>query len=278
MSLFDQMKNSGIVSFEMMPNQNGPFHISDANDNPISICFPTDSIIGKTAYEKQSWDSDKINFFHTQASRYDKVILVDVGANIGLFSRQCLSAISNIAMIYAYEPNAQNYRLLQRNLRDIKVSASLVNAALSITDGKTTLYEDGRNCGNYSLNRAAMYDHPEFTTSTIDTINAVNEQVKWQSASENGSTPIFYKSDTQGFDELIATTYDTEFWENVKCASFELWRIDKPELNRDKFVHMLNQFPNKSFQYRNNGSMSNDQILEYMSGTDGEHEDLLCWK
>ena len=31
---------------------------------------------------------------------------------------------------------------------------------------------------------------------------------------------LIYKSDTQGYDELIATLLDIEFWEKVKCGIF----------------------------------------------------------
>lgn len=274
MDIFQSLRDRGIISIEMMPNEYGGFHISNIYDEAISLTLPTDSIIGKTAFEQQSWDTDKINFFQTHSLKYEKVVLIDVGANVGLFSRQCIAALSNLETIFAYEPHRINYSILCRNLSNTKVHISLINAALSNHDGEVELYLDSRNCGNYSLNKGAMWDHPEYTTSTIKVIDASKEQIKWA----NHDAPIFYKSDTQGFDELIATTYDIDIWKKVQCASFELWRVDKPEFDKDKFVEMLNQFPNKGFQYGNRNSLTNNEILDYLSGRDGDHEDLLCWK
>lgn len=274
MDIFQKMKDHRISSIEIMPVLNDAFYTLDINGNSKSISLPTDGIIGKTTFENNCWDREKINFFHLHSQRYDKIVLVDVGANVGLFSRQCVSAMNNIQMIFAYEPQRVNFSLLQRNLTDIQVKTLIVNAALSNKDEETILFEDQRNCGNYSLNKGAMWDHPEYKTSTVKVIDALSEQLKWTEIDK----PIFYKSDTQGFDELIATTYDTDFWSKVECASFELWRVNKPELNTDKFIQMLNQFPNKSFQYENRNSLTNEDVLNYISGTDGNHEDLLCWK
>lgn len=274
MDLLTQLKNRRVLSIELMPILNDAFYTLDINGNPKSISLPTDGIIGKTAFDQNCWDREKINFFHLHSQRYDKLVLVDVGANVGLFSRQCISALNNIEVIYAYEPHKVNFSILQKNLSDVRVKSVLINAAISDKDEETTLFEDQRNCGNYSLNKGAMWDHPEYTTSVVKVINALGEQSKWTAIDK----PVFYKSDTQGFDELIATTYDTDFWSKVECASFELWRVDKPELNTDKFIQMLNQFPNKTFQYENRNSLTNQEILNYMSGRDGNHEDLLCWK
>lgn len=274
MSIISQLKNLRVSSIELVPTPNDSFYTLDINECPKNIFLPTDSIIGKTAFETNCWDPQKIDFFHLHSLRHTKIVLIDVGANVGLFSRQCISSINNIEIIFAYEPNKVNYNILERNLKDVKVNTVLVNAALSNKEEETVLYEDPRNCGNYSLNKGAMWDISEYNTSTIKSINALHEQSKWTKT----NSPIFYKSDTQGFDELIATTYDTEFWSKVECASFELWRIKKPELNKDKFIQMLDKFPNKSFQYGNKSSLTNEEILNYMSGTDGNHEDLLCWK
>lgn len=269
----EYFKSKGILSIEIMPEKNTLFYNIDVNGNPVSLTLPTDSVIGKSAYENGSWDKDKIKYFTRCAKEFEKILLVDVGANIGLFSRQCIAAIENLDTIFVYEPHIANFNLLRRNLENSAIDIKLINAALSEHDGQEQFYEDTRNCGNYSLVKGAMWDNPSHNLSFVNVIDAVNEQKKWQKL----NLPIFYKSDTQGFDEVIATRYDTEFWDYVACASFELWRIEKPDIDLDKFVIMLDQFPYKSFQHSNK-LVTNKDVLDYMHGKDGEHEDLLCWK
>jgi hypothetical protein len=44
----------------------------------------------------------------------ESALLVDVGANVGLFSRQCLSLTPRIATLYAYEPHSSNFSLVRK--------------------------------------------------------------------------------------------------------------------------------------------------------------------
>jgi FkbM family methyltransferase len=197
---------------------------------------------------------------------------VDVGANVGLFSRQLASKSKNIKQAFLYEPHPENFEFLKRNLTRWEISPNLINAAISDMAGTLDFYEDPTNCGNYSLNVAAM---PEVRGQIqVTVIQAQIEEEKWLTS----GMPIFYKSDTQGFDEKIAANLSLKFWGEVRCAAFELWRINKPEFDIQKFAAVLDSFPYMVFESNPNTLVKAHDVLTYINGTDRKYDDLLCWR
>ena len=61
-------------------------------------------------------------------------------------------------------------------------------------------------------------------------------------------------------------------------ASFELWRIEKPEFDRDAFAKVLDSFPNKVFEANPTVKVGAQGILRYLDGRDRSFDDLLCWR
>jgi FkbM family methyltransferase len=176
------------------------------------------------------WDRKKLEFFSAQAKKYEKSVLVDVGANLGLFTRQLATSTKTIIKAYCYEPHPRNFEMLQKNLGPWN-NAQLINAALSSEIGTLEFYVDPENTGNYSLNKSVM-PHGEHSVISVSVRRAAVEEKNWVSLNE----PILYKSDTQGFDEIIAKDLSLNFWSTVKCASLELWRVAKPKFDETKFL------------------------------------------
>ena len=263
----------GLRSLEVFPEQGSPLHLTSKYNKDIPLTLPADEVIGAKTFLAKQWDLSKVNFFRSLADVISTdLCLVDVGANIGLFSRQFASQFRGVKEAFLYEPHPENFEYLKRNLADWQVRHVLVNAALSDAPGTLDFYEDPSNCGNYSLNLNAMPDNK--TQITVDVLAAQSEERKWLSS----GLPIFYKSDTQGFDEKIATALSLEFWASVRCGCFELWRIEKPECNVGKFTQILESFPNKVFESNPTARVETQDVLNYLSGRDRNFDDLLFWR
>ncbi len=99
---------------------------------------------------------------------------------------------------------------------------------------------------------------------------------KWLSTVVLGSRNIVWKTDTQGFDEIIITNTPEEVWSQVSFAIVELWRIFKPVFDRDLLARRFDCFPNKSIGLGK--SVTTGEVMNYITGTDWAHEDLYLWR
>lgn len=203
---------------------------------------------------------------------YDSYNLVDIGANVGLFSRQALINLPNIAHVFAYEPDVYNFSDAAYNLAPWKGGRlTLCNYGLLDDNGSFELYRDKGNCGNYSLNNYAMRDSFDKTTVLMRDINT--EFDVWACA------PIFWKSDVQGMDEILATFIEPLLWaQNVFAAIIELWRIPKPKLDMGRFREILELYPNRELGNNELTNLSVDDVCAYAMGLDYEWDDLYLWK
>lgn len=260
------------MSIEVSPLKTSPFYLQNDDSLPLSLQLPVDSHIGRVALIEKTWDPDKI-FFLKQivGSCADNYTLIDVGANVGLFSRQVLNKLPNLKNVYAYEPHPHNFKLLTRNLKDIR-KVSLNNFGLSQYSQELDFYLNSDNTGNYSLIRDAVPEECE--TIKVNLRSANEEKDKWITESDG---LFIYKSDTEGFDEILMTAYDLDFWTSVKCGMMELYRVAKDEYDKDKFFKILDIFKNKVFANDPRRIVSSSEVASYVKGVDRGHADLFFW-
>jgi FkbM family methyltransferase len=268
-----------VRSVEIMPKEGSPLAIPPRPDAPLSddaraCVVPLDYAIAPTVIASHRWDYFEIEFARSILPGSVKAFtLVDVGANVGLFTRQMLTAFDQIEDVFAYEPDPENFKYLSRNLQAYpKLKAR--NYALGAHDESMEFYRDWSNSGNYSLIKAAMPQDNSFDKITIDVKTARTESRQWLSS----GLPIFYKSDTQGHDETIATAADPELWNSVFAGIFELWRIDKPDFSVPVFRAILDQFPQKEFLQERGRMLTTEDVISYVQGRDGQFRDLAVWK
>ena len=106
-------------------------------------------MIGRKILIDKSWDTVKQKFIKKITHNLsESLTLIDVGANIGLFSRQCLNILNNLNNIYLYEPHLYNFNLLKRNLSQIE-KINFNNFGLGKTDCIMDFFLDSNNIGNY---------------------------------------------------------------------------------------------------------------------------------
>lgn len=88
----------------------------------------------------------------------EKVIIIDIGANIGTFSLYAASSTDN-TIIYAYEPMPENYQLLSENIKANKLEDRIIpyNLGVAASNGDRKLYISGRS-PFYSMHTKAESD------------------------------------------------------------------------------------------------------------------------
>ena len=258
----------GVQDIEYLPRAGTLLHHSGSR-----VKVRTDMVIAPEALMNGYWQPEEIQFAKF-ASKSDKYSLIDVGANMGLFSRQMIANVPGCVSVHCYEPNDLNFELLKFNLHDWEGISRFHQCGLSDGEGESLFYENVDNSGKYSLNKSSMFSEDQFTTSRITLRNAKSESSGWSSG-----VPIFYKSDTEGHDETIICSIPTDFWKEVYGGIIEVFRIEKPSWNKDIFEAFLRHFPNLVFLDNPRNILSHDEVMNVILGKkDGFNKDLGFWK
>jgi FkbM family methyltransferase len=263
----------GVTSIELSPRENTPLYFCwpHAAGAPATVRIACDNVMAVEVLTQHAWQRGELDFAASVLAGEPPITLVDVGANMGLVTRQLLARLPNIAHAYVYEPHPGNFELLSFNLAPFE-RVEYVNAALSNAEGRLEFFLDPENCGNYSLIQAAM--PAEHASTVVEAISALNESRRWLAH----ASPVFYKSDTQGYDEFIATQLDPRFWNSVLGGIMELWRIDKPDCDAARLEEILDGFPNKFLLHTPAERLSTAHVLDYTGGRDGLFADLCFWR
>ena len=78
--------------------------------------------------------------------------VVDIGANIGYYTLLCARRAGPAGQVYAFEPEPENFSLLQQNVRRNGYSnVQLENAAVSNTTGNLSLFISQENHGDHRV-------------------------------------------------------------------------------------------------------------------------------
>lgn len=258
----------GIKGIVVNLPQNSPLFREEV---ATSVELPLDEMMTPFVLANGHWQLEELTFFKNNLPPGPS-LFVDVGANVGLITRQIIHEIPSIMEAVCFEPNPENHRLLCRNISHLP-QVKIVHAALGKENGILDFYEDATNHGNYSILHQAMNNKP-YNVSKVECIIANLENVLGNFSVHTLTYPILWKSDTQGFDELIVTTLPDLFWSRVHAGVMELWRIKKPEIDYSRLHLIMSQFGQRYFLDRPDQLLSPDEIVDYCQGNDHFHKDL----
>ena len=192
----------------------------------------------QTIYEKEPWTLEWIASFEPAS------ILVDVGANVGMYT--IWAAATRRARVYAFEPEAQNYATLNRNimLNNLSDRVSAYCMGLSDKSGLSTLHlaqlEIGGSC--HALGEALDFQHkPLAAVFRQGSIAATLDELV-----ASGAIPIpdHIKIDVDGFEpKVLAGARETLAQPDVESLLIETnqnledHRDMVRELNAMGFLH-----------------------------------------
>jgi FkbM family methyltransferase len=258
-----------------MPAQGTQLY-AERNGEPWPVCVRCDSWMGAYIAVEHRWEEEKTMFFTEVQRKFadsGRVTLIDIGANVGLFARSCVTRATSRVNLYCYEPDQINHSLLRRNL-GFTSDKNLKQAAITIHPGMIKLHIDASNTGNHSLNKNSLAESAE-NYQYVQGLSIVEESHIWT----QHSGYIFFKADTQGYDEMIVASASEELWEKTKAGVMEIRRIAGKNYDEDRFAKMLDKYPNKVTDKKPGINLTTKSIIEFAKGpSDYRDVDILFWK
>jgi FkbM family methyltransferase len=136
-------------------------------------------------------------------------IIIDIGAHIGIFSLYASRFCTN-GKIFCYEPSAENYQLLQDNLRQNKIANIFPNnAAVSNSNGTVNFYINSDNTAH------SIYDATsksiQVKSQTLQNIFDVN----------NIQSCDYLKLDCEGAEYEIIESLPDDYFRKIKQIYIE---------------------------------------------------------
>ena len=239
-----------------------------------TLLLPFDKVMYPNIIENNGWQLEELGFLKDRINPDQRYTLLDIGANVGLFTRQVANRFPNICQNICVEADPENFRALQFNLTKLPAKrCHLWNIALSEADAEREFLRDAENIGNYSLNADAMRHRP---FQTVKIRAAATDVWMREHIALDPNTRLIWKSDTQGYDEVIVSMTPLEIWHQVDMAIIELWRIKKPTFDRIAFQKRIESFPNCSIGLGGRHSVSD--VMTFLDGDDWRHDDLYLWR
>lgn len=101
----------------------------------------------------------------------EPLVILDIGANVGAFARWA-SLRWPAAKIHCYEPQPSNFALLQQTEKHYGLkNVVLHEAGVADKSGEFTLYENGFNCGEWSLMKFDANGDKKVQVQVMDAID-----------------------------------------------------------------------------------------------------------
>tara|TARA_B100002019_G_C21260567_1_gene596474 strand:- start:63 stop:980 length:918 start_codon:yes stop_codon:yes gene_type:complete len=161
----------------------------------------------------------------TKLNKKSKFIFIDIGANVGLVSRQVNHENKNVDKFICVEPVKNTYDCLTMNTSVLK-NLKLFNFGLGIKNEKKNIFIDKSNHGNASLEKTMMklskykkYYSEKIVIKSVKTFfNLIKNDIK--------NHKLIIKIDTQSFDELILSQIPMDVIKKTVLLNYELTSID----------------------------------------------------
>ena len=195
-----------------------------------------DQIITPNILKKGKWDYFIIKFICKYIkNKTNQFSFIDLGSNIGLITRQLYLKKPNIKNFHCIEPEKENYNILLNNLDSFK-NVYTYNCALTNQESAIKkMYLNKNNFGDFSLLK-----NSNKTTTYINTVNASSFFNKI--ISKHKINKIIYKSDTQGFDEMIVLSLSKKILNKIDMMILEISNFNYLKKNILQFFALIENY------------------------------------
>jgi len=194
-----------------------------------------DNIITPKVLLNGYWDVFVINFIKENTKKNNNYYFVDIGSHIGLITRQVANLNIKIKKFFCFEPLKLHFNLLKKNCSFIK-KINFYNYAIGVKKDKKKIYTNKLNSGNSSLIRInkSQYQY----TFVLEANTTLKKIIKDNHIQKN----IIYKSDTEGFDEMIFLSLEQNIIKKIDIAILEISNFKFLLKNLNTFVNKIKNF------------------------------------
>ena len=239
-----------------------------------NILMPFDQVMYPLVARQGGWALETLAFLAERVDPARAWLSLDIGANVGLYTRQLAFRFPAVQRFVCVEADSGNMRALRYNLLDmLGPRGQFHNIALSDTDGTAGFFRERTNIGNYSLHREAM-GGAAFDAIEVQVADAATWLPAYLDPEQDQS--IIWKSGTQGHDEVIIARTPMALWHRVHVATAVLWRMGKADFDRAAFAARVADFPNRSIG--RNGQASTEEVMQFLDSEDGHQQHLYLWR
>jgi FkbM family methyltransferase len=224
------------------------------------ITLPMDNVIYKHVKKIGEWEREESDFLSELIKKCDNVVMIDIGANVGLVSLQVLNQCDNIK-VELFEPIKDHYNCLIENLKEYQSFISANNYALGASSSMATFYREDSNSGNTSFDRDSIYAG----SYKVESCEIKSANKTFEEKFKDKTKKIVIKSDTQGMDIEILSSLDAIWFEVIEGGVIELW--SRENVREEELDLLLNKFKDLySFGYKPEeiGLINKDDIKEFM--------------
>ena len=195
-----------------------------------------DQIITPNILKKGKWDYFIIKFICKYIkNKTNQFSFIDLGSNIGLITRQLYLKKPDIKNFHCIEPEKENYNILLNNLDSVK-NVYTYNCALTNQEsGIKKMYLNKNNFGDFSLLK--KYNKTNTYINTLNASSFFNKII-----SKHKINKIIYKSDTQGFDEMIVLSLSKKILDKIDMMILEISNFNYLKKNILQFYALIENY------------------------------------
>ena len=180
----------------------------------------------------------------TNLKNDENYVFIDIGANVGLVSRQLKFENRNIEHFFCVEPVPETFDCLKKNTGSF-TNIDLFNFGLGADDSTMDIFIDESNHGNASLEESMMI-FSKFSKYRKEEIQIKSVSYFFDKIQNQlNDKKIIIKIDVQGYDELIISLIPEYILKKTVLLNYEFTNDDnlkKPQISNEKFKKNLNFF------------------------------------
>ena len=195
-----------------------------------------DQMITPNILKKGKWDYFIIKFICKYIkNKTNQFSFIDLGSNIGLVTKQLYLKKPNIKNFHCIEPEKENYNILLNNLDSVKNVHTYNCALTNKKSGIKKMYLDKNNFGDFSLLKSS--------NKNITYINTINASSFFNKIiSKHKINKIIYKSDIQGFDEMIVLSLSKKILDKIDIMILEISNFKYLKKNILQFFALIDTY------------------------------------
>jgi FkbM family methyltransferase len=237
------------------------------------LCLIQDQVIFRSVIMQGTWEAKTAHFLANELLSHPDSLLLDLGANQGLMTKQILNLVPYSISSILVEPISEHILASRLNLHILASFHKIVfvEAALDLDSGIGSIYSDQINHGHTTFYKSLIPEGRSLSRK-VSTISVKEFENKFLNSIEK----IVLKSDMQGFDLTFLSSISVINWQKVIAAAVEVWAISEIDDEViEKLRVRLSQFT--SLQWEIDKVLITttvDNVLEYWGSNDGTWRDL----